>query len=223
MTLIEIPTPARSAGHRRVPWHNIQVTAGCWLWTGPVHKRYGKSSGTTAHRHVWLALGRTIPAGFELDHLCRVPLCVNPDHLEPVTRAENNRRRVLALVKCINGHDYTPENTYTRPDGNRDCRICIRARVAKYRRALRSGPVAQVANLSGEQLDRFQNGLDALAEVGLVRPVVALEVVPGALEEGLHLVETVGDRVDLGAVVDVQADLRGRVHMHARTLSGTRS
>ncbi len=134
MTLVDIPTPARSAGRRRVPWHRIQVTAGCWLWTGPVHKGYGKSSGTTAHRHVWLALGHTIPAGLELDHLCRVPLCVNPDHLEPVTRAENIRRRALALVTCINGHDYTPENTYTRPDGTRDCRTCIRARVAKYRR-----------------------------------------------------------------------------------------
>ncbi|WP_341935310.1 HNH endonuclease [Microbacterium sp. LWO14-1.2] len=142
MTLVEIPTPARSAGRRRVPWHRIQITAGCWLWTGPVHKGYGKSSGTTAHRHVWLALGRTIARGLELDHLCRVPLCVNPDHLEPVTRAENARRRSLAQVTCINGHDYTPENTYIKPDGHRDCRTCIRARVAKYARTHRIGAAA---------------------------------------------------------------------------------
>lgn len=142
MTLTDIRTPARTGGRRRVPWHRIQITAKCWLWTGPVWKGYGKSSGTTAHRHVWLALGRTIPKGLELDHLCRAPLCVNPDHLEPVTRAENNRRRALALVTCINGHDYTPENTYTRPDGNRDCRTCIRARVAKYRRTHQIGIAA---------------------------------------------------------------------------------
>ena len=134
MSTIDIATPALVRGRRRVPWHRIQVTSGCWLWTGPVWKGYGKSSGTTAHRHVFLALGGIIPAGLELDHLCRVPLCVNPDHLEPVTRAENARRRALALVTCINGHDYTADNTYIRPDGNRDCRICIRARVAKYRR-----------------------------------------------------------------------------------------
>lgn len=142
MTLVEIPTPARSGGRRRVPWHHIQITESCWLWTGPVHKRYGKASGTTAHRHVWLAVGRTIPAGLELDHLCRKPLCVNPNHLEPVTRAENARRRSLAIVACINGHDYTPENTYIRPDGNRDCRACIRSRVAKYRRAHQIGAAA---------------------------------------------------------------------------------
>lgn len=142
MSTVEIRTPARAAGRRRVPWHRIQVTAGCWLWTGPVWKGYGHSGGTTAHPHVWLALGRTIPAGLELDHLCRKPLCVNPDHLEPVTRAENARRRALALVSCVNGHDYTPENIYVRPDGTRDCRVCIRARVAKYRRTRKIGAAA---------------------------------------------------------------------------------
>ena len=139
---VDIPTPARVRGRRRVPWHHIQITEGCWLRTGPVHKGYGKASGTTAHRHVWLALGREIPPGLELDHVCRKPLCVNPDHLEPVTRAENQRRRALAIVTCINGHDYTPENTYIRPGGHRDCRACIRARVAKYRRRHHTGVAA---------------------------------------------------------------------------------
>ena len=39
----------------------------------------------------------SIPDGLHLDHLCRVPACVNPEHLEPVTLAENNRR--AAAVK----------------------------------------------------------------------------------------------------------------------------
>jgi len=142
MTITDIRTPARSGGRRRVPWHHIQITETCWLWTGPVWKGYGKSSGTTAHRHVWLALGRTIPAGLELDHLCRKPLCVNPDHLEPVTRAENIRRRYALYTRCKSGHRFTPANTYIKPNGHRDCRKCIRARVAKYRRTHQTGVAA---------------------------------------------------------------------------------
>lgn len=45
-----------------------------------------------AHRVVYESLVGPIPAGLELDHTCRVRRCVNPDHLEPVTHAENQRR-----------------------------------------------------------------------------------------------------------------------------------
>lgn len=117
-----------------VPWHHIQITETCWLWTGPRHKGYGKFGGTTAHRAVYTRLGNTIPDGQELDHLCMKPLCVAPHHLEPVTRDENARRRSAAQVKCVNGHNYTPANTYIRPGGHRDCRTCIRNRVAAYKR-----------------------------------------------------------------------------------------
>lgn len=122
---------------RRVPWHHIQVTETCWLWTGPVRKRYGAASGTTAHRHVYRVLVAPVPAGLELDHLCRKPLCVNPDHLEPVTKAENVRRRYEVYTECAKGHEYTPANTYIRPGGHRDCRACIRDRVAAYQRRLK--------------------------------------------------------------------------------------
>lgn len=125
-----------------VPWQHIQFTETCWLWVGPVWKGYGKFAGTTAHRVVYLRSGGTIPEGLELDHVCRKPLCVNPKHLEPVTREENARRRGAAIVACINGHDYTPANTYIRPDGNRDCRACIRDRVAAYKRRQHAGSAA---------------------------------------------------------------------------------
>lgn len=117
-----------------VPWHHIQFTETCWLWVGPVHKGYGKFGGTTAHRHIYKLMVGPIPKGLELDHVCMKPLCVNPTHLEPVTRAENMRRRSAAYTSCVNGHDYTPANTYVRPDGSRDCRACIRTRVAAYKR-----------------------------------------------------------------------------------------
>lgn len=62
----------------------------CWIWTAfRTDDGYGKfnwRNGQLAHRYLFE--GR-IPAGHELDHLCRVRHCVNPDHLEPVTRREN--------------------------------------------------------------------------------------------------------------------------------------
>lgn len=71
----------------------------CWEWIGT---RYGNGYGQAAigdggrinqaHRVVYEALVGPIPEGLELDHLCRNPSCVNPDHLEPVTHAENMRR-----------------------------------------------------------------------------------------------------------------------------------
>lgn len=107
---------------------------GCWLWAGGMDARdaYGKYEGRQAHRVVYERLVGPIPDGLELDHLCRVPRCVNPVHLDPVTTAENMRRRYEVYVECVNGHAYTPENTYTRPSGHRDCRTCIRERVRAY-------------------------------------------------------------------------------------------
>lgn len=73
----------------------------CWVWTGATDAdgRYGrvKHRGRmdAAHRAVYESVkGVTLPPYKEcpLDHLCRVTLCVNPDHLEPVTPTENNRR-----------------------------------------------------------------------------------------------------------------------------------
>lgn len=72
---------------------------GCWLWTASCGRGgYGQvwHGGTMAraHRVVYLLVtGSPIPDGLELDHLCRVRHCVNPEHLEPVTRQENQRRR----------------------------------------------------------------------------------------------------------------------------------
>jgi hypothetical protein len=69
----------------------------------------------------------TIPT---LDHLCRTPACSAFEHLEPKTRAENlaigNPNQNERKDECDNGHPFSPENTYVRPNGNRDCRRCKR-------------------------------------------------------------------------------------------------
>jgi hypothetical protein len=64
-----------------------------------------KNEGTDkVHRVVYRLLVGTIPEGLTLDHLCFVPCCCNPDHLEPVTRAENTRRQMAAGRAVHWGH-----------------------------------------------------------------------------------------------------------------------
>lgn len=126
----------------------------CWLWTNVLDsKGYGRWSPSKhtideqmAHRRAYVLFIGPIPDGLELDHLCRVRNCVNPSHLEPVTHRENSLRGFSPFAinarktHCINGHEFTPENTEITPDGYRACHIC---HLASARRSyLRSRGVA---------------------------------------------------------------------------------
>ena len=134
-----------------------QPSGACWHWTGSIspsgYGRFGLRRGTMvqAHRFAYEALVGPIPEGLDLDHLCRVRNCVNPEHLEPVSRAENLRRGVgvggkrpggmheinAAKTHCKHGHEFTPENTaINSASGCRQCRTCHRLRT----RARRGGP-----------------------------------------------------------------------------------
>lgn len=75
----------------------------CWIWQlSRKRNGYGelRKSGRTMYAHRWMYEQHVgpIPEGRDLDHLCRVRACVNPDHLEVVTRSENNRRGALAKL-----------------------------------------------------------------------------------------------------------------------------
>jgi len=119
---------------------------GCWLWTGFVGGNgYGSFTvwrvGTIwAHRMVYERVVGPIPEGLELDHLCRVRRCVNPQHLEPVTRRENARRGESPAglkarqTHCKRGHEFTEQNTRRDKYGNRSCRSCDAARKRSQRR-----------------------------------------------------------------------------------------
>jgi hypothetical protein len=107
----------------------------CWMWTGLVLPcGYGRLSvdgkQVYAHRYSYEQTVGPIPEGLELDHLCRVRACVNPNHLEPVTRRENIRRGVSVVAAnavkthCRNGHPFDEANTYIRANGGRECRPC---------------------------------------------------------------------------------------------------
>lgn len=76
----------------------------CWIWartissTGYGQARRPEGGQMTAHRMMYERFHGPLPRHLEPDHLCRVRACVNPDHLEPVTRSENNRRGLLGKL-----------------------------------------------------------------------------------------------------------------------------
>ena len=118
---------------RLLPKIDFDGPGGCWLWTASqTSKGYGQikrmdqRKPMPAHRAVWLAVVGPIPDGLTLDHLCRVRLCVNPDHLEPVTNRENILRgeSMSAIharkTHCPRGHPYD----VVKKDGSRRCRKC---------------------------------------------------------------------------------------------------
>lgn len=107
----------------------------CWEWQRSLDKHgYGRLHRSMAHRLSYEAFIGPIGKGLDIDHLCRNPRCVNPAHLEPVTRRENlargvgvsqRKKRALERTHCSKGHLLTPSNTYVRPsDGIRQCRQC---------------------------------------------------------------------------------------------------
>lgn len=118
---------------------------GCWVWKASLNKAgYGQVRylGQTrlAHRSVYRMVVGEIPDGLDLDHLCRNPPCVNPKHLEPVTRRENTLRgdglpAIRArITHCPQGHLYDEVNTLNCRDGKRYCRTCNRDK-ARARKA----------------------------------------------------------------------------------------
>lgn len=96
-----------------------------------------------AHRFSYERAVGPIPAGLQIDHLCRVRACVNPAHLEPVTCGENVRRSWAAMPRkppkthCVHGHAYTPENTHIRKNGAYACLACNAIRCRRYQATLR--------------------------------------------------------------------------------------
>lgn len=85
-------------------------TGDCWIWTGAIQTRGygsvtdGRGKPMLAHRRAYIEAIGPIPEGLTIDHLCMNKSCVNPDHLEPVTVAENNRRQGSPMGHCRHGY-----------------------------------------------------------------------------------------------------------------------
>jgi hypothetical protein len=128
----------------------VEITPSCWIWVGKTNSNgyglaswykqgeklpYRRGSGkqqksVNAHRLSYALFNGPIGQGMEIDHLCRVRNCVNPMHLESITREENIRRGVSPAAKraaqthCLRGHLLAGDNLakYARW---RVCRICV--------------------------------------------------------------------------------------------------
>ena len=120
-------------------WDKVEADpfSGCWTFNSMERSGYGriKINGKifSAHRFIFELLNGKIPRKFELDHLCRNRACINPYHLEIVTRRENvlrgnspqlARERQLAKRFCKFGHPFNDKNTRIRSNGARVCRKC---------------------------------------------------------------------------------------------------
>lgn len=129
---------------------------GCWIWNAG-HKAggygcfYDGNKDISAHQFSFVYFKGPVPKGLEIDHLCEVKNCVNPNHLEAVTHAVNvqrgqsakiNSARSRSKTHCPHGHEYTEQNTYlTRHHKtgsyNRSCKKCREVCVKKFQSAKR--------------------------------------------------------------------------------------
>jgi hypothetical protein len=118
-------------------WSKVDKSGECWLWTASKkYKDYGqfwyKGRNDFAHRVAYELCKGAIPDGLQIDHLCRNPSCVNPDHLEAVTQRENILRgeglsaQRARQTHCKRGHLLSEGK-------GRTCKVCVRkSNLASY-------------------------------------------------------------------------------------------
>jgi hypothetical protein len=119
----------------------VRKTDACWIWLGSKDRNgYGRVfRNKLAHRHAFEIFVGAIPVALTIDHLCRNRACVNPLHLEAVSKRINTLRgqgpaaRNALKSHCPQGHPYDAANTYVAPDGGRNCRRCNAQSAAAYK------------------------------------------------------------------------------------------
>lgn len=162
-----------------------EVTAdGCWMWLAGRSQGYGiltlpGGRPELAHRFSYERTVGPIPSGLSLDHLCRTPACVNPAHLEPVTKRVNSLRGQSPMIvlwredKCLRGHSLL-DNPILNGVWRR-CRVCARAQqrrrnhlqrtaARRARLATEAGARRRNAGYSGSELEQL---ISLCVDVGL--------------------------------------------------------
>lgn len=164
-----------------------EPNSGCWLWEGKLNDAgYGyfhiSRNWFRAHRLSWELENGPIPPDLVIDHKCQMRCCVNPDHLQVITQAENARLgfkrvhrgfvifgqfRSLAptarpiKTHCLNGHEFNGTNTQIARTGARVCLLCReeRNRLGREFRAIHP-KVRQVHELSEADRSDLSRRLD---------------------------------------------------------------
>lgn len=124
-------------------WTKVRKTSGCWLWTagkrgGGYGSFYLDGRNRAAHRVSYEWANGPIPADLVVDHVCRTPACVRPDHLRAVTQRDNllNGPTIIAAElardECRQGHALMGDNLLITKQGWRECLTCTKER---WRRA----------------------------------------------------------------------------------------
>lgn len=167
----------------------------CWLWTGSVQSAgYGQlgvnGRSVRAHRFAYEQVNGPIPHGLVIDHLCHTRLCVNPDHMEVVTRGENVRRgwsknRALR-THCAKGHELL--DSWPISHGWRTCLTCPRtpqsqrARIPSVGRKVSAEQVRAIRALASDgwtkQAIADQYGIHRSSVSRIVREITCQDVGP---------------------------------------------
>ena len=122
---------------------------GCWVWRGYKDKDgYGFYCGKRVHRLAYEEKHGPIPEGAAVDHLCKTRACINPDHLQLHSMADAALQGSISVARnlggngtlrrfCVNGHEYTTENsglTVSKGYTMRVCKTCDRERHVNFGR-----------------------------------------------------------------------------------------
>jgi hypothetical protein len=147
-------------------WDNVAINENdCWLWRAANDRDgYGRWKHRLAHRVAYEMQFGKIPAGLEIDHLCRARACVNPAHLEAVLHRTNVLRGEGWAARngrkefCIHGHRLSAENMYVHRNGSRHCRLCNLEAVRRHRKKQRSTGLSAPSSAHREVLDDHADG-----------------------------------------------------------------